>query len=267
MTVEMQRRLHDGSAQILHDQPLPAGLGPSSARLAAAEVVSDSSEPRYSARVLSRSSGLEATNATTLSVGKLSPSGCCPEWVRRGAVEHERRLDEAEVRLRSPVSNLAGDVATWPLAPDRALDPKTTSLVVEVTRLGCASGITGTVLDPQIQYDETQVLLRTGIVEKIGLGTHDCQGNDAVPVEIHLDQSLGVRTGRRRLPPRRGHGYRRVHRSSAPRRRRPDGATAECRTTATARVLLRRPELLRGASLHRRVRSQCWRRPSLASIR
>lgn len=92
----------------------------------------------------------------------------------------------------SSLEPLAGDVATWSLAPDELLDPKTTSLVVEVTRLGCASGTTGTVLDPQLQYDDTQVLLRTD-VEKIGPGAHDCQGNDAVPVEIHLDQPLGVR--------------------------------------------------------------------------
>lgn len=86
----------------------------------------------------------------------------------------------------------AGDVATWSLAPDELLDPKTTFLVVEVTRLGCASGLTGTVLDPQIQYDETQVFLRAD-VEEMGPGAQDCQGNDAVPVEIHLDQPLGVR--------------------------------------------------------------------------
>lgn len=92
----------------------------------------------------------------------------------------------------SSLEPLAGDVATWSLAPDELLDPKTTFLVVEVTRLGCASGITGTVLDPQIQYNETQVLVRTD-VEKMGSGAQDCQGNDAVPVEIHLDQSLGVR--------------------------------------------------------------------------
>lgn len=92
----------------------------------------------------------------------------------------------------SSLEPLAGDVATWSLAPDELLDPKTTFLVVEVSRLGCASGITGTVLDPQIHYDETQVLLRTD-VEKIGQGAHDCQGNDAVPVEIHLGQPLGVR--------------------------------------------------------------------------
>ena len=92
----------------------------------------------------------------------------------------------------SSLEPLAGDVATWSLAPEELLDPKTTFLVVEVTRLGCASGITGTVLDPQIHYDETQVLLRTD-VEKIGQGAHECQGNDAVPVEIHLDQPLGVR--------------------------------------------------------------------------
>lgn len=92
----------------------------------------------------------------------------------------------------SSLEPLAGDVATWSLAPAELLDPKTTFLIVEVTRLGCASGITGTVLDPQIQYDETQVLLRTD-VERIGPGAHECQGNDAVPVEIHLDQAMGVR--------------------------------------------------------------------------
>ena len=92
----------------------------------------------------------------------------------------------------SSLEPLAGDVATWAPAPDELLDPKTTSFVVEVTRLGCASGVTGTVLEPQIQYDETQVLLRTD-VEKIGPGAYDCQGNDAVALEIHLDEPLGVR--------------------------------------------------------------------------
>lgn len=112
-------------------------------------------------------------------------SGCAVEQPNAGPMASE---GSSAVSSLEP---LVGDVATWSLAPDELLDPKTTFLVVEVTRLGCASGITGTVLDPRIQY-ETQVLLRTD-VEKIGPGAQDCQGNDAVPVEIHLDQPLGVR--------------------------------------------------------------------------
>ncbi len=127
-----------------------------------------------------------ALASSTLAVVTLS--GCAVEQLSTNGGSMASEVAPAV----SSLEPLAGDVATWSLAPEELLDPKTTFLIVEVTRLGCASGITGTVLDPQIQYDETQVLLRTD-VERIGPGAHECQGNDAVPVEIHLDQPLGVR--------------------------------------------------------------------------
>lgn len=112
------------------------------------------------------------------------------------AVEQPNTDGGSTAPMASPAGSAleppAGDVATWSLAPDELLDPKSTFLVVEVTRLGCASGITGKVLDPQIQYEDAQVLLHID-VEKMGQGGQNCQGNDAVPVEIRLDQPLGVR--------------------------------------------------------------------------
>lgn len=85
-----------------------------------------------------------------------------------------------------------GDVASWSLSLDhQLLDPATSLLVLDVTRLGCSGGVTGSVLDPVVVYEDDRVLIRTD-VEPVG-GANDCQGNDAVSVEVALDESLGMR--------------------------------------------------------------------------
>lgn len=84
-----------------------------------------------------------------------------------------------------------GDVASWLLSEDQLLDPTTSFLVLDVTRLGCSGGVTGSVLDPVVVYEPDRVVIRTD-VEPVG-GANDCQGNDAVAVEIALDESLGMR--------------------------------------------------------------------------
>lgn len=84
-----------------------------------------------------------------------------------------------------------GDVASWLLSEDQLLDPTTSFLVLDVTRLGCSGGVTGSVLDPVVVSEPDRVVIRTD-VEPVG-GANDCQGNDAVSVEIALDESLGMR--------------------------------------------------------------------------
>jgi hypothetical protein len=84
-----------------------------------------------------------------------------------------------------------GDVATWQLQQPEFVNPLAQWLMVEVTRLDCASGETGEVLEPQVSYDNDRIVIRTDVAPITG--AQDCQGNDAVPVEIHLDQSIGER--------------------------------------------------------------------------
>lgn len=86
----------------------------------------------------------------------------------------------------------SGDVAIWALEDDALLNPASTMFVAGVTRLGCASGETGKVLDPQVAYGPDQVVVRTDVAP-FGPGGADCQGNDTVPVEVHLDEPLGLR--------------------------------------------------------------------------
>lgn len=85
-----------------------------------------------------------------------------------------------------------GDVATWALEDDALLHPATSMFVAGVTRLGCASGETGEVLEPQVVYEQDRVLVRTDVAP-FGPGGADCPGNDVVPVEVYLDEPLGLR--------------------------------------------------------------------------
>lgn len=84
-----------------------------------------------------------------------------------------------------------GDIATWLLTEGELLDPMTSFLVLDVTRLGCSGGTTGSVLDPVVVYEADRVLIRTD-VNPVG-GNNTCPGNDAVSVELSLDESLGMR--------------------------------------------------------------------------
>lgn len=84
-----------------------------------------------------------------------------------------------------------GDPAVWTLPRASRPDPTTTSLEVDVSRLGCNSGVTGRVLAPVVDYRATEVIV-TFEVEADSDGGR-CQGNDAVPWRLVLDQPLGDR--------------------------------------------------------------------------
>lgn len=77
-----------------------------------------------------------------------------------------------------------GDPATWQIAaaPEPAADGAT--LHLGVTRLGCASGRTGTVLEPEVTVEDDRVVINTP-VERLS-GNSTCQGNDTVPLEVEL---------------------------------------------------------------------------------
>lgn len=85
-----------------------------------------------------------------------------------------------------------GDTATWELLDESDVSTKSTSLEVGVTRLECASGVTGELLDPVIVYESDQVVITIDAALN-GTGGADCQGNDVVPVTVELSEPLGER--------------------------------------------------------------------------
>ncbi|GAA4874084.1 hypothetical protein GCM10025788_10700 [Serinicoccus chungangensis] len=77
-----------------------------------------------------------------------------------------------------------GDAATWQIgsAPEVTEDGAVVSLLV--TRLGCAGGVTGPVLDPVIEVEPDRVVISTPVEARSGAA--DCPGNDTVPLEVRL---------------------------------------------------------------------------------
>lgn len=91
-------------------------------------------------------------------------------------------------------SDLTNDkaIATWDLTKDQTADSDTTAFAVDVTRLGCNNGETGTVNDPDIEMTDTQVVI-TFTVSPSEPGAANCLGNDAVSYGVELPEALGER--------------------------------------------------------------------------
>lgn len=87
-------------------------------------------------------------------------------------------------------SGSRGDPATWELRQDVTATSR--SLDIGVTRLDCASGVTGEVLDPRVTYETERIVVEVDVAP-IGDGAQDCQGNDVVPVTLELEEEVGER--------------------------------------------------------------------------
>ena len=85
-----------------------------------------------------------------------------------------------------------GDIGTWELLNSTEVTSDSTSLRLGVTRLDCASGITGTLLEPRVLVEQDRIVIRTD-VEPLSPGGYDCQGNDIVPVTVELNEPIGKR--------------------------------------------------------------------------
>jgi hypothetical protein len=82
--------------------------------------------------------------------------------------------------------------ATWNLAPDQALDARTTSFVANVSRVGCNSGETGSVNDPDITVEDDRILIAF-TVSPGEPGSATCPGNLPVAYEVELPKPIGDR--------------------------------------------------------------------------
>ena len=89
---------------------------------------------------------------------------------------------------------LPGDTAaaSWKIAPGEEVGPTSKQLQVLVTRVGCNSGVTGNVEEPEIEVNSDRVIV-TFVVTPGEPGSADCQGNPVVPFRLTLPEPLGSR--------------------------------------------------------------------------
>lgn len=96
------------------------------------------------------------------------------------------------VLLTAGCSAGGGDAATWELRAPDDVTATSRSLDIGVTRLGCASGMTGEVLEPQVVYETERIVIQVDVAP-FAEEAADCQGNDVVPVTVELDEAVGDR--------------------------------------------------------------------------
>lgn len=85
-----------------------------------------------------------------------------------------------------------GTIATWVLEHPNRVTPESTTLDLLVTRIECASGYTGEVLQPVVTIAEDRITIRT-IVEALSPGAALCPGNPYVPLTVELPEPVGDR--------------------------------------------------------------------------
>ncbi|GAA5142066.1 hypothetical protein GCM10023340_04950 [Nocardioides marinquilinus] len=83
------------------------------------------------------------------------------------------------------------DAAVWRLSGDALPRPGDTEVATTVSRLGCNSGVTGEVLEPDVVYGPTAIIVTFSVVADRGEAT--CQSNREVPVVVRLVEPIGDR--------------------------------------------------------------------------
>lgn len=102
--------------------------------------------------------------------------------------------EEPEVPPADPADGPdAGATASWELLQPEKVGKDSTEITIGVTRLACASGVTGEVLEPVISYEDHRIVIRTDVAPLDDGGVQTCQGNDVVPVTIALAEPIGDR--------------------------------------------------------------------------
>jgi hypothetical protein len=78
------------------------------------------------------------------------------------------------------------------LPEDANVTAETTSFTIEVTRLACASGVTGEVLEPAVEVKDTEVVIVARVARQDD-GMYTCPSNDWVPITVNLPEPIGQR--------------------------------------------------------------------------
>jgi len=116
-----------------------------------------------------------------------------------------RPLISGDVRAALPDSNPAipqvtatippqqGVTATWTLAHSDRVNREATSIDILVTRLECANGTTGELMEPVVSMGTDDIVVRTDAVPNPP-GGYVCPANDSVAVTVTLSEPIGDRT-------------------------------------------------------------------------
>ncbi|WP_404446084.1 hypothetical protein LG315_02420 [Microbacterium marinum] len=87
-------------------------------------------------------------------------------------------------------SRPTGETGVWELQAEPSRD--STSIDIVVSRLECASGVTGELLDPLVRYEDNRVVVTTPVADN-GTDDGECQGNNGVALNVSLGEALGER--------------------------------------------------------------------------
>lgn len=95
-------------------------------------------------------------------------------------------------RTSAAIPPQVGVTGVWELADPSRVSPASTSLKLKVTRMECASGHTGRILEPVVSYGASDIVIRTDVAQR--RSTADtCQSNDWVTVTLALAEPVGDR--------------------------------------------------------------------------
>ena len=115
----------------------------------------------------------------------LSPAGCSSPG----------EVDDPVV-VESPIVGTAarevGETAVWELADPSSVSPRSEQVDLLISRLECASGVTGATLPPIVSLGEADVVIRVDASWNATSGG-TCPANDLVPVTVPLGEPLGQR--------------------------------------------------------------------------
>lgn len=100
----------------------------------------------------------------------------------------------AAVAISSGCGALPGSsaAAVWTVAPGERIDAGATEFTVLVNRLGCNSGVTGEVQEPDVRLGDDEVVL-TFTVTPGEPSAATCQGNNRVRYDVTLPEPVGNR--------------------------------------------------------------------------
>ncbi|MDJ1114725.1 hypothetical protein [Microbacterium dauci] len=83
------------------------------------------------------------------------------------------------------------ETGVWELEADPS--PSSTSIEVGVSRLECASGVTGELSEPRVTAEDDRIVITTPVADN-GSDDGECPGNDVVPLTVDLGEPIGERT-------------------------------------------------------------------------
>ena len=83
-------------------------------------------------------------------------------------------------------------IGTWELSNPAEVNVDSTTVHLNVTRISCSSGETGTVLSPEVMYETDRIVIRTPVAA-LPKGAYTCHGNNSVPLTVQLREPVGAR--------------------------------------------------------------------------